>query len=81
LFQKMPHPMTFDNDTLMLGYAGTYSSFLLFAKRAAAQYGVDARDVIREMGRRGCTEGQENLCIECAYDLAAGKTNGNGAGF
>ena len=70
LFARMISPMTFDKDTLMLGYAGTYSSFLLFAKRAAARYGVDARDVIREMGERGCTEGQENLCIECAYDLA-----------
>lgn len=73
LFKKMQTPMDFDQDTLMLGYAGTYSSFLLFAKRAAARYGVDARDVIREMGERGCTEGQENLCIECAYDLAKAK--------
>ena len=73
LFARMPVPMGFDQDTLMLGYAGTYSSFLLFAKRAAARYGVDARDVIREMGERGCTEGQENLCIECAYDLAKAK--------
>lgn len=73
LFKRMVAPMDFDKDTLMLGYAGTYSSFLLFAKRAATRYGVDARDVIREMGERGCTEGQENLCIECAYDLAKAK--------
>jgi 4-hydroxy-2-oxovalerate aldolase len=73
LFKRMVNPMGFDQDTLMLGYAGTYSSFLLFAKRAAERYGVDSRDVIREMGERGCTEGQENLCIECAYDLAMAK--------
>lgn len=70
----MKTPQEFDNDSLMLGYAGVYSSFLLFAKRAAANYGVDPRDVIKEMGKRQCTEGQENLCIECAYDLAKAKT-------
>ncbi len=66
----MPGPIEFGADSLMLGYSGVYSSFLLFAKRAAEQFGVDARDVIREIGRRGCTEGQENICIECAYELA-----------
>ncbi len=69
----LPKPIEFDKDSLMLGYAGVYSSFLLFAKRAAERYGVDARDVIKEMGKRVCTEGQENLCIECAYDLAMQK--------
>jgi 4-hydroxy-2-oxovalerate aldolase len=66
----MPGPITFDGDSLMLGHSGVYSSFLLFAKRVAQQYGVDARDVIKEIGRRGCTEGQENICIEVAYDLS-----------
>lgn len=66
----MPKPIEFDNDSLMLGYSGVYSSFLLFAKRAGERYGVDPRDVIKEMGKRQCTEGQESLCIECAFDLA-----------
>jgi hypothetical protein len=66
----MPGPIEFSNDAIMLGFAGTYSSFLLFARRAGEQYGVDPRDIILEMGRRQCTEGQENLCIEVAYDLA-----------
>ena len=66
----MSGPVDFDNDSLMLGYAGVYSTFLLFAKRAGKRYGVDPRDVIKEMGKRQCTEGQENLCIECAFDLA-----------
>lgn len=70
----LPQPLEFDNDSLMLGYAGVYSSFLLFAKRAGERYGVDPRDVIKEMGKRQCTEGQENLCIECAFDLAQRKT-------
>ena len=66
----MPGPIEFDSSSVMLGYAGVYSSFLLFAKRAGERYGVDPRDIIQEMGRRQCTEGQENLCIECAYDLS-----------
>jgi 4-hydroxy-2-oxovalerate aldolase len=76
----MIRPLEIDSSSLMLGYAGVYSSFLLFAKRAAERYGVDSRDVIREMGKRQCTEGQENLCIECAYDLAQRKhASGNAA--
>lgn len=66
----MPRPMQLENDQVMLGYAGCFSSFLLFARRAAEQYAVDVRDVIKEIGRRGCTEGQEHVCIEVAYDLS-----------
>ena len=66
----MPGPIEFSNDAIMLGYAGTYSSFLLFARRAGERYGVDPREIILEMGRRQCTEGQENLCIEVAFDIA-----------
>jgi 4-hydroxy-2-oxovalerate aldolase len=65
----MQRPMELSSDQIMLGYAGTYSSFQLFAKRAAERYGVDARDIILEIGRRGCTEGQEQLCIQVAYEL------------
>jgi hypothetical protein len=54
----------------MLGYAGVYSSFRLFAQRAAEKYGVDSRKVIAEVGRRKCTEGQEDLCIDVAYNLS-----------
>ena len=66
----MPRPMQLENDQIMLGYSGCYSSFLLFARRAAEKYQVDVRDVIKEIGRRGCTEGQEHICIEVAYDLS-----------
>jgi len=66
----MPRPMEVDNDRIMLGYAGCYSSFLLFAQRAGAKYGVDPRDIIKEIGRRQCTEGQEDICIDVAYALA-----------
>lgn len=66
----MPRPMELDNDRIMLGYSGVYSSFLLFAQRAGKKYNVDPREIIKEIGRRKCTEGQEDLCIEVAYQLA-----------
>jgi 4-hydroxy-2-oxovalerate aldolase len=66
----MPRPMELGSDQIMLGASGCYSSFLLFARRAGEQYGVDPRDIIREIGSRGCTEGQEDLCIEVAYMLS-----------
>jgi len=70
----MPRPMELDNDRIMLGYSGVYSSFLLFAQRAGKKYSVDPREIIKEIGRRKCTEGQEDLCIDVAYDLAKRKT-------
>jgi len=70
---EMKRPMELDNDRIMLGLSGVYSSFILFAQRAGKKFGVDPRDVIKEIGRRQCTEGQENICIEVAYDLAQKK--------
>jgi hypothetical protein len=66
----MVRSMELESDQVMLGYAGCYSSFLLFARKAGKRYGVDPRDIIREIGKRQCTEGQENLCIEVAFDLS-----------
>ena len=54
----------------MLGYAGVYSSFLLFAKRAQAKYGVSSRDILVEMGRRKTVGGQEDMIEDVALDLA-----------
>ncbi len=69
----MPRPMELTDDCLMLGYAGVYSSFRLFAQRAAEKYGVDSRKVIMEAGARKCTEGQEDLCIDVAYSMSENK--------
>jgi 4-hydroxy-2-oxovalerate aldolase len=66
----MDRPQELESDQIMLGYAGIYSSFLLFARRAGERHCVDTRDIIKEIGRRGCTEGQEQLCIQVAWELA-----------
>ena len=69
----MPRPMELTSDNIMLGYAGVYSTFRLFALRAAEEYGVDPLEVIYEVGQRYCTEGQEDLCIDVAYELSQRK--------
>ena len=66
----MDFPIRIDRDALTLGYAGVYGSFLLFAKRAGQKYGVPARDILVEMGRRGMVGGQEDMIEDTAMTLA-----------
>ncbi len=66
----MDFPIRIDRDALTLGYAGVYGSFLLFAKRAEKQYGVPARDILVEMGRRGMVGGQEDMIVDTAMTMA-----------
>lgn len=66
----MDSPVRLDRDALVLGYAGVYSSFLLFAQRAAKKYGVSSRDILVEMGRRNTVGGQEDLIEDVAMELA-----------
>jgi 4-hydroxy-2-oxovalerate/4-hydroxy-2-oxohexanoate aldolase len=66
----MDHVIRIDRDSLTLGYAGVYSSFLLFAKRAAQKYGISARDILVELGRRGMVGGQEDMIEDTAITLA-----------
>lgn len=60
----------FNSDSLMVGYAGVYSSFMLHSKNASERFGVDTRDILVELGRKKAVGGQEDWIIEVAHNLA-----------
>ncbi len=66
----LPVTPTITREAITLGYAGVYSTFAYHAKRAAAQFGVDARDVLVELARRQVVGGQEDMIIDVAAELA-----------
>jgi 4-hydroxy-2-oxovalerate/4-hydroxy-2-oxohexanoate aldolase len=76
LVTPMTDPVRIGRDALVLGYAGVYSSFLLFAKRAAEKYGLSSRDILVELGRRKTVGGQEDMIEDVALDMVRARDGG-----
>ncbi|GIP29353.1 4-hydroxy-2-oxovalerate aldolase [Paenibacillus sp. J23TS9] len=66
----LQRPQEILTGSLVMGYAGVYSSFLLHAQRAGKRFGIDSRDILIELGRRGIIGGQEDMILDVAAELA-----------
>jgi 4-hydroxy-2-oxovalerate/4-hydroxy-2-oxohexanoate aldolase len=66
----MEHMVRVDRASLTLGYVGVYSTFLLHAKRASDRFGIPARDILIELGRKKMIGGQEDMIVDTAMTMA-----------
>jgi 4-hydroxy-2-oxovalerate/4-hydroxy-2-oxohexanoate aldolase len=70
IFPIMDHIVRVDRSSLTLGFAGVYSTFLLHANRASQRFGIPARDILVELGRKKMIGGQEDMIIDTAMTMA-----------
>lgn len=68
-------PVRVDRETLSLGYAGVYSSFLLHSERAAQKYSLNTADILQELGQRKMVGGQEDMIVDVALDMLKQKNS------
>lgn len=66
----LEHPQEITKGSLVLGYAGVYSSFLLHANRAAEKFNLDPRDILIELGKQKVVGGQEDMIVDVASEIA-----------
>ena len=66
----MQRPQIIRTDSLILGYAGVYSSFLLHARRATEKFGLSTRDILVDLGKRRMVGGQQDMIVDVAYELS-----------
>jgi 4-hydroxy 2-oxovalerate aldolase len=77
IIPRLPH---MDRSSIVQGYAGVYSSFLLHAERAAERYGVPAHEILQRIGEAGYVGGQEDMIIDVALQMAEERDLGDLAG-
>jgi 4-hydroxy-2-oxovalerate/4-hydroxy-2-oxohexanoate aldolase len=78
VFPMMDHIVRIDRSSLTLGYAGVYSTFLLHANRLGEKYGIPARDILIELGRKKMIGGQEDMIEDTALSMLKAR-QGNSA--